>query len=136
MKQKQLIIAVAMIVIVAAVVIIMLNADSKPSTMEVRDGSLVIGGSFGVTVPVSEISGLEWQDALPGIGRKTNGSGVGSVYKGEFTLADGAKARLYADGKKPPFIRFTQGGTVFYLNAGTKEQTEELMAKLEAAIKR
>lgn len=133
-KKVSLIIAAVIIVIVAVVVGVMMLGDSKASTYEIKDGNLVITSSFGTSVPLADITLLELTDTAPDIKTKTNGSGIGSMYKGEFLLTDGSAARLYIDAKMPPFIRFVQGDTVFYLNSDSAEATQSLFAELEAAV--
>ena len=133
MKVKNAI-ALVLIVVIAAVVIWMVSTEQRPTGFLLDGGNLQIQGSFGVTVPLNEITGLEMKDAVPAIGKKTNGSGLGSKYKGAFELADGTKARLYVDASKPPFISFQQGGTFFYINAGTPEETRGLFDQLKAAL--
>ncbi len=133
-KKASLIIAAVIIIVVAVVVGVMMLGDSKASTYEIKDGNLVITGSFGTSVPLSEITSLALTDTAPDIKTKTNGAGLGSMYKGEFLLTDGSKARLYIDAKQPPFIRFVQGDTVFYLNSDSAEATQSFYAELEAAV--
>jgi hypothetical protein len=133
MKSKFLIAAV-LIVVIAAGVFWMISMEQKPTVFLVDENSLQIQGSFGVTVPLQDISGLELKNEMPAIGTKTNGSGLGSHYKGEFTLQDGTKARLYVDASKQPFVSFVQGGTVFYINSDTPEKTQELYDQLNAAL--
>ena len=133
MKGKFLL-AIVLILAVAAAVFWMISRDQQPSGFQVDGKNLQIQGSFGVTVPLNEISGLEWKNEMPAIGRKTNGSGLGSQYKGEFTFQDGTKARLYVDASKPPFLSFVQGDTAFYINSDTPEKTRELYVQLQAAL--
>jgi hypothetical protein len=134
MKLK-IFIGAAIVVAAAAAVFIMMMGDSKPSPFEVSSGDLVIGGSFGVTVPLADITDLDLTDVPPEIKTKTNGAGLGSMYKGEFVLMDGKKARLYIDASQPPFIIFRDGDTVFYLNSGTPEETQALYQKLSEELK-
>ncbi len=98
------------------------------------ENNLQIQGSFGISVPLDDISGLTLKNEIPAIGTRTNGSGLGSHYKGEFTLQDGTKARLYVDASKQQFVSFVQGGTAFYINSDTPEKTQELYDQLKAAL--
>jgi hypothetical protein len=68
---KKFFIGAGIIVAVTAVVFIILLSVSKPSTFEVKDGNFIIGGSFGITVPISGISGLEMTDNPPKIVTRT-----------------------------------------------------------------
>jgi hypothetical protein len=135
MKSKRAVIAAFVITLaVIAVVAFLMNRDSKPAEYRIGDGKLTISCTFGVAVPLSEISAPELTETAPEVRSKTNGSGIGTVSKGEFLLSDGSAARLYIDSAVPPFIRFTQGGRVFYINAGTAETTQALYDELLAAL--
>ena len=135
MKNKWAVIA-AIIITIAVIIIValMLNRDSQPAVYSIEDGQLVITCSFGVSVPLDEIVGLKITKTAPGIATKTNGAGIGSIHKGEYRLTDGSAARLYIDSSIPLFIRFTQDGTVFYLNAETAEATQALYDELREVL--
>ncbi len=136
MKNKfAIILGSIIVVVVTIVVIVMMNGSSKPAVYEIKGGELVITGSFGVSVPLDDIASLELTQAAPDIATRTNGAGIGSMYKGEFKLADGRKARLYIDDEISPFIRFIQGDTVFYLNSGSPESTQALFEEIQAALR-
>lgn len=133
MKWK-LLLAAGIIIIVAVMLVFMFTQGSKPSGVEIKDGQLSIGGLFGATVPLSDIDSLQLTEIPPDIVTRTNGSGIGTDYKGEFLLIDDVKARLYIDSSKPPFIVFYVGETVFYINLDTSEQTESLYQQLTDEI--
>ena len=133
MKIKFLL-AIVLVLVIAAAVFWMISRDQQPAGFLLEGGDLQIQGSFGITVPLDEISGLEIKNEIPAIGTKTNGSGLGSHYKGEFTFTDGTKARLYADSSMPPFVSFMHSGTVYYINSETPEKTQELYDRLKAVI--
>jgi hypothetical protein len=130
--------AIIAVIIVAVFVVgfyLLLSGSGKPASFTVNGEALEIKGLFGTTVPIAEISSLELTDSMPAIVYKNNGSGLGSVNKGEFTLEGEVQARLYMDKSKPPFIHFTQGGTAFYLNSETEQKTRELFDQLSSAMK-
>ncbi len=130
--------AIAVTIVVAIGVIIaialMMNKDAKSAQYQIEDGQLAITCSFGVSVPLNEIEGLTLTEAAPEIKTKTNGAGIGSMQKGEYLLTDGSSARLYINTDVPLYIRFTQGDTVYYLNAENSEATQALYDELTAAI--
>jgi hypothetical protein len=121
-------------VAITVFVAFLLLKDSKPSAVEIKDGNLIISGSFGLTVPISGISDLKMTESPPKITSRTNGSGIGTVYKGEFRLEGNIKARIYADASKPPFMTFYYDGTVFYINLGTAEELQALYGQLADAL--
>lgn len=127
--------AAIVVIIVGASVFMMMNRDSKSSTYEITQDNLIIGGSFGVSVPIKEITALELTKIKPEIALKTNGSGLGDVYKGEFKLTDGSKARLYIDAGILQFIKFVYNDTIFYINAESAEKTQVLFEQLTNATK-
>ena len=133
MKSK-LILAVVIVLVFTTALYFFISKDSKESTILFGDKNLEIKGSFGITIPLAELRNLELRNDLPAIGRKTNGLGLGSKYKGEFTFVDGTKARLYVDASKPPFISFAQNDTVFYINTDTPEKTRDLYVQLQSEL--
>lgn len=135
MKQnvKTALIALVFLAIAGIAVVIMMLGDSKPSTFEIEDNMLVIGSSFGVSVPLLEISNIELTESIPKTTYKTNGLGLGSIKKGEFKMEGIEKAQLYIDESVPAFIRFIHADTVFYINMATPEETRQLYQTLMAA---
>lgn len=130
----RMILAGIIITVVAVVMIITMNAVGKANTFAVTSDKLEIGGAFGTTVSLARITNLDIKATMPAVGMKTNGSGMGAAYKGEFNLQDGTKARLYVDASKPPFITFKQEDVSFFLNLDTPEKTQELYNQLKEAI--
>ena len=103
------------------------NGDCKYSNYEVSNGNLVVsGGSFGITVPLSQISDAKMTDTMPHITTMTNGAWIRGFCKGEFILENNVKANLYVNIISPPFITFVHGDTVFYINAATPADTQSL----------
>ncbi len=131
MNKKYLLLTVIIAVVVVVFVSFMLVKDSQAAEYDIQDGTLIIDTAFGVDVPVSQMKNLALTNDAPVVLTRTNGAGVGSVNKGEFLLEGDVKARIYADVEKPPFIKFTYDGTVFYLNADTAEETEALFGQLK-----
>jgi hypothetical protein len=132
--KSKIIIVIVLLLVIATILVFFISRDGKESTFLVSNGNLEIKSSFGITVPLAEISGLELKNEMPAIGQKTNGMGLGSRYKGEFTFTDGTKARLYVDASKPPFITFMHGSTIFYINTDTPGKTQELFAQLKTEL--
>lgn len=125
--------AVFTVAVIVVVALMMMN-DSKAAQFSVDDSALNITCSFGVTVPLDEIQNPELTQDVPQIKTKDNGAGLGSMQKGQYTLAGGEKARLYIDEEAPIFIRFSRGGEVYYLSAESEDATRALLKQLQAAI--
>ncbi len=135
MKSKWAIAATVVIAIgVIVAIALMMNRDSQPAQYSIEDGQLIISCSFGVSVPVDEIGELTLTETAPEIETKTNGSGLGSMQKGEYRLVGGDNARLYIDTSIPLFVRFMHDNTVYYLNAETQEATQSLYDQIKAAL--
>jgi cell division protein YceG involved in septum cleavage len=133
-KKGLTIIVLLAIIAVVAFVGFMVLRDSKPAQFEITDDALSIQCAFGVDVPLDEIENPELVSSMPSVAAKTNGAGVGSMQKGEYTLTDGRHARLYVDDTQPMFITFTYDDTVFFLNAATVEDTQTLFDTLQDAV--
>lgn len=129
-------ITVAMLVVVlgsAAVgVTLLIRSSMRPADYVVSGGTLEIKCSFGETVQIKDIQGLELAQARPDIATRTFGSAVGETLRGSFDLADGAAARVFTENATPPFIHFAVNGTQYYLNCSTPEETNKLYGELNS----
>lgn len=102
-------------------------------TAHIEQNSLVIDGSYGQTVLISDLQEIQLIDTLPVIERRTNGSATGEMLRGYFQLSQVGTALLYLDRENPPFILLTTKVDKIYLNLETAEQTRELFDALHAA---
>jgi hypothetical protein len=131
MKNKWQIVTVAIVLAASALFVIFLMAGTnKTPEYSVEGSTLTISSQFGTSVQLDTISALLLTPDLPQIKTRTNGASIGGKHRGEYTLSDGEKARLYIDETAPLFIRFSSEDTVYYLSADSKEATRALYDQL------
>lgn len=100
---------------------------SRPLRISLADGTLEIGGSYGMTLKASDIRRVDLRDSLPDIEMRTNGIGMGNIQKGHFLLKDIGVCRLYVDMDNPPFIcLWLEDGEVIFLNHQNPAETAAL----------
>lgn len=105
----------------------------RQNQYSIEDNSLVISGSYGETVPLSAVSKISIVKSLPTKLQKKNGYNWETTLKGSFDSSEG-RVRLYVDTAKPPFLELDAGYERIFLNCATEQETNELYAKLRAAV--
>ena len=97
----------------------------------IGDGSLVISGSYGMTLPTEEIKTVELLDTLPKITIRTNGIALGDSMIGHFRMKGIGACRLYLKINRPPFVHVvTTGGKHIFFNTEEPSRTRELFDAL------
>lgn len=111
------IVAVITVLVAAALI-----CESFPVNVKVTDNTLTISGTYGITIPLQNITNVECVESLPPGKMKTNGFAMGNIYKGHFSLDKLGSCRLflyYAHG--PYLIIYSKGNAPVILdrsNAG------------------
>ena len=108
--------------------------DMQPIAISLDQDSLTIPGSYGQTIPVADIQEIQLVEGLPEILRRTNGSAVGYVLRGNFLMAGVGPVKLYLDREKPPFIYLVTSNQKIFLNDTTPELTRALFETLKAKL--
>ncbi|MER2190419.1 MAG: DUF3784 domain-containing protein [Solibacillus sp.] len=118
-------------IVVVVGVGILLYFSMQPTAITVTDDELTIGGMYGDTFALADVSELALIEEMPAISMRTNGSALGSKLKGHFKLENGDKVKLFIDKSKPPFITFIAGGKRYYVNETTSEKTTALFEQIK-----
>jgi len=93
-----------------------------------------VSGTYGVVVPIEDITALSLEKSLPKVQRKINGINAGNTLKGHFQLQDIGQARLAIQQNKPPFIVIkTESGEIIIINNPDEEKTRELFQRINGA---
>ncbi len=129
-----LILTIALLVVITGGVIVLLNASSKPAGYTLESEVLKISGMYGKEIPLEKISKLQLKSTMPEITYKSNGSGLGTMYKGHFELEEIEKAMLFVDTSRPPYVYFEYDGESYFINCASSAETEELHKLLEAGL--
>lgn len=119
------------ILMIFAGIVVMLVSMSRPNTIEIQDGSLVISGSYGMTLPTEEIKTVELLDTLPKITIRTNGIALGDTMIGHFRMKEIGSCRLHLNTGFPPFVHIvTKEGKHIFFNTKDAARTRELFDSL------
>lgn len=130
-------------VIIAATLIplmvIIVRADAHPPKLLIDDaGTVKIESSeYPYSFELSDVRELTLEDALP-TGFRTNGMATSTYARGNFSLTDLGKAKLYVFKKAPPFIIIKLDELYVVYNeedpARTRELYEELAEKTGISV--
>ncbi len=117
------VLVILLVVIMPMALIIYGNRDPEVKT---ESNQLIIKGIYGLTIKYQEISRLDTFSTLPSIKKRTNGYSFAKVLKGNFTLSDGSKAKLFIHKGVPPYIHLGTGRFDLYLNLKDPAKTRAL----------
>lgn len=120
-------------VLIVLLVVGMIYSNSRPNGFTVENSALVISGSYGETVPLSTVSEISVEKALPGGLQKTNGFDWESILKGHFR-SDSGNVTLYVNTKAPVFLRIKAAGGSIYISTDSESATQSLYGQLKAAL--
>jgi hypothetical protein len=95
---------------------ILILSGSRDTKVTTTDSYLRINGMYGLTIKYSDIVKLDTISDLPGIKSRTNGYALGESYKGNFSLRNGGKAKLFIKLGSPPYIFIKTDKLIIYLN--------------------
>jgi hypothetical protein len=99
------------------------------------DNELTIKGMYNLSIIYSEIIQIDTVSTLPAIRRRTNGYAFGKTLKGNFTLDDGSKVKLFITEGTPPFIYLTTENLTLYMNFKNHLQTADLYNTLISRLR-
>ena len=126
---------VAGILLLLAFVGSLIYQGFQPSAITVDATSLMISGSYGQTIPVTEIQEVATIDTLPVIEMRTNGSAIGDRLRGHFRMQGIGQVMLYLKYGSPPYISIKTASQQIFLNLETAGQTQDLYIQIEKARK-
>lgn len=112
------------------VVAVILISSIRPSEITVGEETITISGSYGREIPVSDVVSVDLLDEMPPIAMRTNGSDTGHRLKGHFKLKSGEKCMVFVV-KQAPYIELRTSDNLYYLNADSKEETNELFLEIK-----
>ena len=115
--------------IVMALVVVVLALSFRPTRITVGEGTIKISGMYGREIPISNIVSIEMLDEMPPIRQRINGSDAGKRLKGHFLLKNGEKCLVFIR-KQAPYIEMRTADNLYYLNADSKEETDQLYQEI------
>ena len=120
-----------LIVLLAVILpaILIISGNREPIIKATRE-SLTISGMYGLTINNSYILQCDTVSVLPGIKRRTNGYEFGRNLKGNFTLGDGTKVKLFIKKGIHPYILIRTNNLILYLNLYDPQKTLHLYNRI------
>ena len=112
------------------VVAVILVLSFRPTKITVGEESVKISGLYGREIPVADIVSVEMLDEMPSIRQRVNGSETGRRLKGHFLLKNGEKCVAFVR-KQAPYIEMRTTDNLYYINADSKEETNDLFQELK-----
>lgn len=131
-QSKSGIIGLCIAIVITVVAFGSIFKVAQPAEIEVADGKVIISGSYGVEIPLSEITKVEVVDHIPRVIIRTNGLGMGRYSKGHFRLEEYGRSLLFLhSGKAPYMVLATEKHGMVVINRDTPEEIYELQRKLD-----
>jgi hypothetical protein len=129
-----LILSTIIVLGVMVFLIILFQSTTKDTKITVSDNSIKIGGMYGDTYSLSDITSLELKESLPAILEKTNGAAIGESRKGYFMLAGLGKCKLFTLADEGPFIYLNLKGQYIIINYKDQSKTKQLFNDISDKI--
>ena len=124
--RKQLTKSLGFMAVMVIFIAVLVFFSTKSLEVTFLDEGLKIHGMYGDIYPWESIDKVELIDEMPNIGLKTNGSAIGSKYKGYFTTSEYGKVKLFVDSDNPPFIYLETNEGIVVFNMNSSEKTQEV----------
>lgn len=103
-------------------------------TITVKDEYITIGGMYASTVHTEDIIEVVLLDSIPRVLRKNNGFDFGNILKGNFSLENIGKGRLYINNGKSPYVYLKLEKGYVIINFKNSEKTQELYNEIRFNI--
>lgn len=118
-------------IIVIPLMVLIVRADSYPPKLLIDDTGVVSieSSEYPYRFELSDIEELTLEDTLP-TGFRTNGMATSTYARGNFSLTDLGKAKLYVFKKAPPFIMIKLDDLYVVFNDEDPMRTRELYEEL------
>ncbi len=105
-----------------------------PPAVTIENGNMVITGSYGVEIPLSEITSVELTSEIPKIELRSNGiDAFGYALIGKFRLAEWGNGRLFMQQKTGPFVVVKYHDTFSIINYRDQQRSQETYDLLYSA---
>lgn len=110
------------------------NNSMNDNQITVNKNELIISGSYGETINISDIQSVNLIDSLPKIASKKNGFALETIKKGYFTTANGEKVKLLINKKSSPLILIiTKNNQKLYYSSKTKAN-KDIYSQLKTVV--
>ncbi len=136
-RRRVRLISISIVVLVTAFVIGQLYVYSREPSVDLTGGTLSVGvGLHGADVSLDAIQSVTLADSLPRIQRRTNGFAAAGLRRGNFTLEEWGRGRLFINRNSPPYVVIRTGDTFVVVNFEDAARTRALYEQLRTAAER
>ena len=136
-RRRVRLISVAIVALVVAFILGQMFVYSQEPSVDLTGGTLSVGvGLHGSDTPLSSIQSVTLADTLPRIQRRTNGFAAGGLLRGNFTLDEWGRGRLFINRHSPPYVVIRTGDTFVVVNFEDAARTRALYEQLRTAAER
>ena len=123
-----------------AVALLIIAAVRRERVQIYEDGIKIKDLLYPLTIPNDTIVSISLVDRLPSLMYRTNGTGMGAIQKGYFTVKNSFQehsenATLYIRNKNASAIEIRTVGGLVYINQKNDELTQELFNEMKNTVK-
>ena len=123
-----------------AVVLLIIAAVRRERVLVFDDGIKVKDWLYPLTIPNDTIVSISLVDRLPKLIHRTNGTGIGLIQKGYFTVKNSSlehseNATLYIRNRNASAIEIRTVKGLVYINQNNDELTQELFNEMKSTVK-
>ena len=127
-------------IVLGIVVLFIILAFVKEKIIVYEDGIKIKDLMYPLTIPNDAIVSINMIDRLPILKYRTNGTGMGAIQKGYFTVKNSFQehsenATLYIRNKNASAIEIRTVGGLVYINQKNDELTQELFNEIKNTVK-
>lgn len=117
------------------VLIVSLNLyGAKEPDITVNNECIQIDGMYASKVGKEDIYEVVLLDSIPIVQRKDNGFDFGNILRGNFTLENIGKGKLYINNGKPPYVYLKLRNGYVIINYKNSDKTQELYNEIRLNI--
>ena len=129
-----------MYIVLGIVALFVIFAFIKEKIFVYEDGIKIKDLMYPLTIPNDTIVSINMIDRLPLLKYRTNGTGMGTIQKGYFTVKNSSlehseNATLYIRNKNASAIEIRTVGGLVYINQKNDELTQELFNEMKNTVK-
>ena len=129
-----------MYIVLGIVALFVIFAFIKEKIFVYEDGIKIKDLMYPLTIPNDTIVSISLVDRLPLLVYRTNGTGMGPIQKGYFTVKNSSlehseNATLYIRNKNASAIEIRTVGGLVYINQKNDELTQELFNEMKNTVK-
>lgn len=126
---------IGILLIILSLVGLLITSGAKGNPVEITQDYLKIKGNYSTILSLDEINDIKLVDTMPRVNKKINGFNFGHDLKGEFTLENQQRVRLYVHSKSSPFVLLEHQRGPVYINYRDSKRTRELYNSIKNHLK-